>query len=81
MSSSFNILQTPNTNESVTLNYLPMGLSGVMLDPTNKWVTGMCSRSTSPNVVYTDSQNDKSQLKIIVLLNNPSLNQLVKLNA
>ena len=54
---SFNILQTPNTNESVTLNYLPMGLSGVMLDPTNKWVTGMCSRSTSPNVVYTDSQN------------------------
>lgn len=49
--------QAPNNTCSVTLNYLPMGVSAIMMDPDNKWVTGLCSRSSSPNVTYTNDQN------------------------
>jgi hypothetical protein len=60
MSDTFDINQTPNSSESVTLNYLPMGLSGVMMDTQNEWVTGLCSRTSSPNITYTTSDNVKT---------------------
>jgi|TARA_Y100000389_G_scaffold204691_1_gene258911 hypothetical protein len=60
MSDTFDINQTPNSSESVSLNYLPMGLSGVMMDTQNNWVTGLCSRSASPNITYTSSDNVKT---------------------
>ena len=57
MAQPFNINQPPNTSESVTLNYLPMGLNNVGADSTNSWVTAACSRASSPNVTYTNSSN------------------------
>ena len=57
MANTFNINQTPNPSETVTLNYLPMGVSGIMWDQTNQWVTGLCSRTASPNITYTTSNN------------------------
>ena len=59
--STFNIHKTPNTSESVILNYLPMGLTGIMMDPNNNWVTAMCSRSSSPNVTYVNTSNVTTQ--------------------
>ena len=50
MTQPFNINQPPNTSESVTLNYLPMGLNNVGVDSTNSWVPAACTRASSPNV-------------------------------
>ena len=47
----------PNAAESVTLNYLPMGISALDYNTNNNWITGLCSRSSAPNVTYTNEQN------------------------
>jgi hypothetical protein len=49
--------QAPNPAENVTLNYLPMGISGLMYNTDDNWITGLCSRSSTPNVTYTNSNN------------------------
>ena len=57
MADSFSITKTPNTSESVTLNYPHMGLTSLRMDTYNSWVTATCSRATSPNVTYTNTNN------------------------
>lgn len=44
-----------NTAKNVTLNYLPMGLTGLMFDKNNNWITANCSRSSTPNLVYIEN--------------------------
>ena len=47
----------PNAAESVTLNYLPMGISALDYNTESNWITGLCSRSSAPNITYTNEQN------------------------
>lgn len=57
MSESFSITQTPNTSENVILNYSSVGLTNLNMDTQNSWISATCSRSSSPNVTYTNTSN------------------------
>ena len=49
----FNLTQSPDTSQSIAINYLPMGITGLMNDPQNYWLTALCSSSSNSNVTYT----------------------------
>lgn len=55
----FNPNQAPDTSQSVTINYLPMGLTGVLNDRNNYCVTAMCSKSSTPSVTYSNSNDNQ----------------------
>ena len=42
-SGGFNLTQSPDTSQSIAINYLPMGITGLMNDPQNYWLTALCS--------------------------------------
>ena len=52
-STQFNILQAVDTSQSISVNYLPMGITGLMNDPQNNWLTALCTPSSNSNVTYT----------------------------
>jgi len=53
IASGFNLKQSPDTSQSLAVNYLPMGITGLMNDPQNYWLTALCSSSSNSNVTYT----------------------------
>jgi len=54
-SGGFNPNQTPDSTQTVDVNYLPMGLTGVLLDSQNSFITAICGKSSTPNVTYSNS--------------------------
>ena len=55
----FNPNQTPDSTQSITVNYLPMGLTGVLNDPNNYCISALCSKSSTPNVTYSNSSGQQ----------------------
>lgn len=49
----FNPNQTADSTQSISVNYLPMGLTGVLNDPNNYCITAFCSKSSTSNVTYS----------------------------
>lgn len=52
----FNPNQTPDNSQSITVNYPAMGLTAIMNDPVNSYITALCSKSSTSNVSYTNAQ-------------------------
>lgn len=59
----FNLSQATDSSQSITTNYLPMGLTQIIQDPGLNCISAMCSRSASSNVTYTDSNNVTTEYK------------------
>ena len=51
----FNLKQTEDTTKSVIFNYLPIALTQLNRDDTNKFITANCSQSSTSNVTYTEN--------------------------
>jgi heme/copper-type cytochrome/quinol oxidase subunit 4 len=51
----FNLSQTKDTSKSLTMNYLPMGLTDIVQEPALNCISAMCSRSASSNITYTEN--------------------------
>jgi len=53
--SGFDLTKEVDASKTIMINYLPMGITGIIQDTTNKWISGTCGRGSSSNVTYTDS--------------------------
>jgi len=51
----FDPTKTPDPSQSITVNYLPMGISNILNDKTNNWIVADCEPSSSSNVTYTNT--------------------------
>lgn len=75
----FNTNQAPDNTQSISVNYLPMGLTGVLNDPNNYCISAMCSKSSTSNVTYSTSSGTQEYKanKLWIVGNGPgTLNQL-----
>jgi len=52
---AFDLTKEVDTSKSIKINYIPMGVTGIINDDTNHWITGQCERGSSSNVTYSDS--------------------------
>ena len=52
---AFDLTKEVDTSKSIKINYMPMGITGIINDDTNHWITGQCERGASSNVTYSDS--------------------------
>jgi len=54
-SDGFNLSQSKDPSISIAMNYLPMGLSGIIQESDLNCISAMCARSSSSNVTYTEN--------------------------
>lgn len=52
---AFDLTKDVDTSKSIKINYMPMGITGIIYDDTNHWITAQCERGASSNVTYSDS--------------------------
>lgn len=50
--SGFDLTQEIDTSKNISVNYLPMGITSIMRDSTNNWISGLCGRGSSSNITY-----------------------------
>ena len=55
--SGFDLNKTQDTTKSVVINYLPLGLTSIFRDDSNKFITSDCAVSASSNITYTENGN------------------------
>ena len=53
--SAFNPSQSPDTTKSILATYSAVGLTGILNDPDNYYITALMDKSSTPNVTYTNS--------------------------
>lgn len=51
----FDLTKSIDTSKTININYIPMGVTSILNDNVNKWISGMCGRGSSSNVTYTES--------------------------
>jgi hypothetical protein len=51
----FDLTKQVDTSQTININYIPMGVTSIMNDNVNNWISGMCGRGSSSNVTYTNS--------------------------
>ena len=76
--SGFDLNKTLDTNKSITINYLPIGITSIFRDDVNKYITADCAISSSSNITYTDNkistEYKANKLWIISNANNTKMN-------
>jgi hypothetical protein len=53
--SGFDLTKEVDTSKTITVNYLPMGITNINLDTTQNWISGICGRGASSNVTYVEN--------------------------
>lgn len=53
--SGFDLNKTLDTSKSITINYLPIGITSIFRDDINKYISADCAISSSSNITYTDN--------------------------
>jgi len=52
--SGFDLTKEVDTSKTISVNYLPMGITNINLDKTQNWISGICGRGASSNVTYVE---------------------------
>jgi hypothetical protein len=49
---NFDLTQEIDTSKNISVNYLPMGITSIIHDAANNWISGLCGRGSSSNITF-----------------------------